>query len=124
MGAQVVTELVIDSAKAVTGAEQYAASMDSAAAAAQRGLGAMSDAATKAKDAIGNIGASSLNVGPVLVALGLGAGGATVAFIGLAEAVQKYSSGLAEMSLHARRANQDVEDFQKKQFAGQLQGLS
>src|SRR5437660_398233 len=120
----IVTELVIDSTKAVAGAADYSRAMDSAQAAMEKAMGGIAAAATKAKDTIASAGSTSLNLAPTLTMLGLGAGGATAAFIGLAEAVAKYSSGLAEMSLNAKRAGLDIEDFQKKQFAGQLQGLS
>lgn len=119
-----VTELVIDSAKAVAGAADYSRAMDTAASAAQRGLGAISDFATQAKGSIANLGSAAASMGPSMATMAVGVTAAAAAFMAGFEAVKKMTAGLAEMGLSARRSNLDVETFQKLQFATGVGGVS
>jgi hypothetical protein len=124
MGQVVVTELVIDSAKAVDGARQYSDAMDRAQSAMQRNLGPMSDAIAEVRDGIAGMGQAATNIIPSVGQLAVGIGAAGAAVLAMSALVKEFTRGLADMGQAARRAGLDVESFQKLQFGASLEGIA
>lgn len=107
MGEQVVTELVIDSGGAQSGAAAFERAMDSAEAAANKGLGAVNDGAAR--------------VNATMAAVGLGAGGAITLFL---DWVGKANKGLADLDQTARQTGLTLERIQGLKFGANVNGLS
>jgi hypothetical protein len=124
MAQQVVTELVIDSSRAVSGANEYTRAMDGAQSAMQRSLGAMSDGIAEVRDGIAGMGQAATNIVPSVGQLAIGIGAAGAAVLAMSALVKEFTRGLADMGQAARRAGLDVESFQKLQFAASLEGIA
>jgi hypothetical protein len=124
MAQQIVTELVIDSSRAVSGANEYTRAMDGAQSAMQRSLGAMSDGIAEVRDGIAGMGQAATNIIPSVGQLAIGIGAAGAAVLAMSALVKEFTRGLADMGQAARRAGLDVESFQKLQFAASLEGIA
>jgi hypothetical protein len=124
MAQTVVTELVIDSSRAVSGANEYTRAMDGAQSAMQRSLGAMSDGIAEVRDGIAGMGQAATNIVPSVGQLAVGIGAAGAAILAMSALVKEFTRGLADMGQAARRAGLDVESFQKLQFAASLEGIA
>jgi hypothetical protein len=115
---------VIDSSRAVSGANEYTRAMDGAQSAMQRSLGAMSDGIAEVRDGIAGMGQAATNIVPSVGQLAIGIGAAGAAVLAMSALVKEFTRGLADMGQAARRAGLDVESFQKLQFAASLEGIA